>query len=124
GQSELAVALLLTLAVAVYVNGRLAGPLTKRRWFGIGALYAMALLFKEHAIVLPALVVLAEATVGGGSDRASLNRRLAQLRLPLLALAVIALAYMWARSRVVIGGLSGFQPFIVFAALKLSTANR
>jgi hypothetical protein len=122
GQSELWVALLITLAIGLYVHGRAAGPVTWKRWMAVGALYAAGCLFKEHAIVLPALLLLAEATVV--PDRAPLGQRLGRLRLPLLALTVVALGYMWARSRIVVGGLSGFQPYAVFQALNLSTTDR
>ena len=122
GQSELWVALLTTLAMGLYVHGRAAGPITWKRWTAIGALYAAGCLFKEQAIVLPALLLLAESTVV--RDRAPLGQRLGRMRLPLLALAVIALGYMWARSAIVVGGLSGFQPYIVFQALNLSTTDR
>ena len=122
GQSELWVAMLLTLAMALYVHGRARGPLTRRRWLAIGVVYATACLFKENAIVLPALLLLAEGTVVGDRDAWSL--RLARLRVPVLLLTVVALSYMLARSRVVVGGLSGFQPFVVFQALKLSNGDR
>lgn len=122
GQSELWVALLVTIAVGLYVRGRAAGPLTWKRWVAIAALYAAACLFKEHAIMLPALVILAETTVV--ADRVTWTQRLAQLRLPLLVLAVVGLGYMWARSRVVVGGLSGFRPYVVFRALNLSSEDR
>ncbi|HJQ20541.1 MAG TPA: hypothetical protein VJ867_09355 [Gemmatimonadaceae bacterium] len=122
GQSELWVALLTTLSMALFVHARRAGPLNVRHWVGIGVLYAIALLFKEHAIVLPALLIAAEAIVV--PDRAPLNARLLRMRLPLLVLTVVALGYLWARSVVVIGGFSGFQPYIVFQALNLSAANR
>lgn len=121
GQSELAVALLVTLAAALYVHGRAAGPLTKARWAGIAALYGVAMLFKEHAITLIALLVLAELTVV--ADRAPMLPRLARMRAPLLALTAVALAYLWARSRVVVG-TSGFEPYIVFQGLDLSTGDR
>lgn len=122
GQSELWVALLICVAMGLYIRGRVAGAITWKRWVAIGSVYATALLFKEHAIVLPVLLVLAEATVA--PERAPLNQRLLRLRLPLLVLTVVALGYMWARSVVVVGGLSGFQPYIVFQALNLSTADR
>ena len=122
GQSELWVALLIATAMAVFVHGRRAGALTRARWTAIGALYAAALLFKEHAIVLPALLVLAEATVV--PDRAPVLQRIGRLRLAVLGLTVVALLYLWARSVVVVGGFSGFQPYIVFQALNLSAANR
>lgn len=122
GQSELWVALLITLCVGLYVHGRAVGAITWKRWLAIGALYAIACLFKEHAIVLPALLLLAETTVV--RDRSPWSVRFTRLRVPLLLLAVVALSYMLARSRVVVGGLSGFQPFVVFQALKLSNQDR
>ena len=121
GQSELAVALLLVLAVGLYVHGRAAGPLTWRRWTAIGVLYAVALLFKEHAITLIALIPLAELTVVRDA-REPLRKRVAQARLPMLALLLVAVIYLWVRSRTVIG--SGFAPFIVFQSLDLSAGNR
>jgi len=122
GQSELWVALLICVAMGLYVHGRVAGPITRKRWVAIGVVYGIGLLFKEHAVVLPALLILAEATVA--PDRAPLNQRLLRMRLPLLVLTVVALGYMWARSVVVVAGLSGFQPYIVFQALNLSTSDR
>lgn len=122
GQSELWVALLIVAAMALYLDGRLAGPLTPRRWAAIGAMYATACFFKEHAIVLPALVLLAEATVI--SDRAPLRRRLTQMRLPLMVLATIGLAYMLARSLVVLHGVAGFVPYLPFQIIRFTTADR
>ncbi len=122
GQSELAVAFLTALSMAVYLHGRLAGPVSKARWAGIFALYATALLFKEHAIVLPALILLAELTVV--RDPATLWRRAMTLRPALLGLTLVAVVYVWTRSAVVVEGLSGFKPFVVFQALELSTPQR
>lgn len=122
GQSELWVALLVVLAVGLYVRGRLAGPISWRRWLCIGSLYVVSCFFKEHAIVLPALLLLAEATVV--TDRAPISRRLAQIRLPILVLAAIAVAFLWARSRVVLGGGSGFVPYLPFQVVKFTATDR
>ncbi|MGH8518999.1 MAG: hypothetical protein ACREUE_16240, partial [Panacagrimonas sp.] len=122
GQSDLAVALLFVGAVGLYAHGRLAGRISRRRWFSIAALYASACLFKEHAIVLPAVILCAEMTVV--PDRAPLRQRLRAIRLPMLALAMVALSYLWARSAIVIAGASGFAPFAVFQALDLSDRDR
>jgi hypothetical protein len=122
GQSDLVVALLLVPAMGIYVRARHTGPLSAKQWLAIGALYAVACLVKEHAIVLPVLLVLAEATVV--ADLAPLRQRLVAMRLPLLALTALAVAYLWARSLVVTGPASGFQPYIVFSALDLSGGDR
>jgi protein O-mannosyl-transferase len=134
GQSELAVALLIVVAVGLYVRARSSGtPDAARwaarssgtpdaaRWAAIAALFAIACFFKEHAIVLPFLLVLAELTVlRAGAPRTALAR----VRPGLLVLALIAAGYFFARSRVVIDGLAGFRPFIVFESLSLSTTDR
>ena len=122
GQSELAVALLLVLAAGLYVHGRRAGTVGRARWGAIGLLYAAACLFKEHAIVLPALLLLAEVTVVG--DKTPWRQRLAALRPAYLMLGVVGLGYLWARTTVVPDGLGGFRPFVVFSALDLSPGNR
>ena len=120
GQSELAVALLVVLAVGLYVHARLAGTLTTARWVAIGALFGAACLFKEHAIVLPVLLLLADATVLRDERRPAAG----SLRAGYLALALIGAAYLLARSRVVLDGISGFRPFIVFESLQLSSTDR
>jgi hypothetical protein len=122
GQSELWVAFLVTLAVGLYVHGRRRGAITLRRWIAIGVLYAAACLFKEHGIVLPAILLLAELTVV--LDSAPLTRRLVAVRPAMLALAAIGLTYLWARSRVVVGGGAGFVPYIAFQVLKFSAGDR
>jgi hypothetical protein len=88
----------------------------------IVACYALALLAKEHAIVLPALLVAAEATVI--ADARPLRARLGALRPFGLVLALVAVCYLGARALVKDGDISGFQPFIVFQALGMSYANR
>jgi hypothetical protein len=122
GQSELWVALLVTIALALFVHGRRQGRVGWKRWIVIGFLYATAMLFKEHAIVLPALILLAEFTVV--EERTPWRMRALQIRLPILALGAVGVAYLWARSVVVVAGLAGFVPYIVFQALDLSASNR
>jgi protein O-mannosyl-transferase len=122
GQSELWVALLVTIAVGLYIHGRAAGRISAGRWAAIGLLYACACLFKEHGIVLPALILLAELTVV--TDRGPLRQRLVRVRMPLLALAVVGLTYYWARSRVVLGGGAGFVPYLPFQMVRFSNTDR
>ena len=122
GQSELAVALLIAVAAALYLHGRRAGPIGRARWAAITLLYALACLCKEHAIVLPALLLLAEVTVV--DDKSPLWQRVVSMRPAFLVLAAVGVSYLWARSAVVIEGLGGFRPFVVFQALQLSSAHR
>ena len=122
GQSELVVALLVTCATALYVLTRSRGTLRWPQWTLIGALYLVACFFKEHAIVLPALLGVAELTVV--VDRTAWRQRLARLRAPYLALVALALAYLWARSRVVLGGGAGFVPFLPFQVVKFEPTDR
>jgi hypothetical protein len=109
------------IATGLYLYGRRRGPITWRRWTAIGVLYAAACFFKEHAIVLPGVLVLAELLVV--SDPAPMRQRLNALRLPLLVSTAVALAYLWARTDVV-RGVSGFIPAIAFRTLKLSATDR
>jgi protein O-mannosyl-transferase len=122
GQSELWVALFVTIAVGVYIRGRAAGKVSAGRWIAIGFLYALACLFKEHGIVLPALILLAELTVV--ADRTPLRQRLVRVRMPLMALAVVGLTYYWARSRVVLGGGAGFVPYLPFQMVRFTNTDR
>lgn len=122
GQSELAVALLIVLAVWAYVRARNAGTLGWPMWLGIGALYLAGCFFKEHAIVLPALLLVAEMTVV--VDRSPSRLRWTRLRGWYLALTALALAYLWARSRVVLGGGAGFVPFLPFQVVKFEPLDR
>ncbi len=122
GQSELFVALLFTAAVILYVRQRNAGTLRWPGWVGIGALYLTACFFKEHAIVLPAVLLIADLTVV--VDRSPLRQQAARLRVPYLALAALALAFLWARSRVVLGGGAGFVPFLPFQVVAFDSGDR
>ena len=122
GQSELTVALLLTLAMGLYIYGRAQGPLSVGRQLAIAAMYGAAMLFKEHGITLVALVVLAEMTVV--RDPRPLWTRLKEMRPFVLGLVAVAMAYLWARSVVLTGRFAGFAPYMPFQGLNLSTGNR
>ena len=142
GQSELSVGLLLTVATTLYIRRRLTGtrtnadtaghdaddPSTGTRVLSLGAMlgialcYAVGLFAKEHAIVLPALLLAAELTVVG--DERPLRTRLVLIRPFMLGLTLVAVLYLAARYAVKGGQISGFQPFVVFQALSLSYSNR
>jgi hypothetical protein len=119
GQSELIVAICVLLAVGLYIRARRAGPLGWRTSAGLLALYAVALFTKEHAVVLPALLVAAELTViPGGSWR----ERLRAARPLAFGLVAVSLGYLLVRLRVQDG--LGFEPVPVFRFLRLGNADR
>lgn len=128
GQSELSVGLLLIVALGLYVHRRAAATrqgsvlLARAPMVWIAVCYAVALFAKEHAIVLPALLIAAEATVV--ADERPLRARLVALRPFLLVLTLVAVGYLGVRALVKDGEISGFQPFIVFQALGMSYGNR
>ena len=108
GQAELTTALAVVLAVGLYLRWRQAAPaapLSGGRVAGLGLLYLVACTTKEHGIVLPGLLLAAEATVlaeAGGGWRA----RLRQLRPLYLLLTLLALAFLALRTRV-LGSFAG-----------------
>jgi 4-amino-4-deoxy-L-arabinose transferase-like glycosyltransferase len=120
GQSELLVALCLALAMGIYLRARHRGWLTPREAAGVLALYVVGLLSKEHAIVLPALLVAAELTVI--QDAAWRSRVEAMRRVALLTVAISA-AYLLVRSRVQLD-FTGFVPFPVFRFLHMTAFDR
>lgn len=65
GQSEMLAALPMLMALTLYVRDRRQGELRGRTVAWISVLFGFALLSKEHGIVLPALLLLAEATLVG-----------------------------------------------------------
>jgi hypothetical protein len=63
GQAELWAALIVLLAVVEYIAIRSSRELTAKDGMRLGALYLAACLFKEHAVMLPALLAVAEITL-------------------------------------------------------------
>ncbi|HTE43682.1 MAG TPA: hypothetical protein VK636_00450 [Gemmatimonadaceae bacterium] len=123
GQSELFVAVALIAATVLYIRDRQAGELRTSTALGVTALYAIGCFFKEHAIVLPALLASAELTVIRGTVRR--GDRVRQLRPFYLGLVLVALSFMAVRSVVLKDhGLGGFQPFTPFNTLHISSRDR
>jgi protein O-mannosyl-transferase len=123
GQSELWVAVLILPAIGLYIHRRLSGrQLSIADGAAVCALYAAALFAKEHAIVLPALIVAVEMILV--HDDRTIWRRLVAVRPLVLALTLIAVLYLAARSAVKGGDISGFLPFVPFHTLDLSYTNR
>ncbi|MFZ9987211.1 MAG: tetratricopeptide repeat protein [Candidatus Nanopelagicales bacterium] len=97
GQAELWVVLTVVGALCLYVDGRRAGMLTGARIAGIILLYIIGLLSKEHAIVLPGLMLLVEVVMrrGGviGSGFPALRVRLLYWGLTLVSLLFLLIRW-------------------------------
>jgi protein O-mannosyl-transferase len=123
GQSELLVGAALIGAVLLYVRDRQAGPLRVSTAWAIAGLYTIACFAKEHGIVLPALLGVAELTVIVEPTR--LMERVRRLRLFYLMLALIAVSFIWVRSLVLADhGIGGFVPFMPFGTLHSTARDR
>ena len=127
GQAELLVALAIIGATALYVHDRLRaesdGALRPSTIAWVALLYAFGCLSKEHGIVLPGILLAAELTVI--DDRSPLRDRIARLRPFYLGLAAVAVAFLAARSLVLSDRpLGGFEPFLPFSALRISSTDR
>lgn len=121
GQAELIVALLLIVAVAAYIHDRLTGPLRLRAGLAILAMGFAALFAKEHAIVLAALVVLAEAMV----PLAPLAARVRWGRLAALIFALACAAAVWLTARIsTLGGFAGEVPLQLYEGRSLLSRAR
>ena len=120
GQSELIVALCLLTAIGIYVRARRASELSTRSSIAIQLLFALALLAKEHAMVLPAILIAAEATV---IPDTSWHARIRSMRTLMLGMIALALAYLLVRGRVQ-SDLAGFIPYPVFRFLHMSAVDR
>jgi hypothetical protein len=125
GQSELLVGVFLFAAVALYLRDRQVGPLRNSTAGWILLLYVLGCFSKEHAIVLPAILVAAELTVLGSDAEARAKLRDPATRIFFLALTLAAVAFVAVRGRVLTEhGIAGFTPFTAFVALSLTTFQR
>ncbi len=98
GQAELWVALIFVLLLTWYIEIRRAGGLGRFQVVGIAAGYLVACCFKEHAIVLPVILLAAEMLLV--QDGTSYKGRIRQLAPLMGAMAVAALAFLVARHSV------------------------
>jgi hypothetical protein len=105
-QSELWVGLLACVMVLHYVRIRAGGgPITARTQLLLAALYLTACLFKESALVIPGLLVAAEALLVRNGE--SFRIRVARCRPLHLLLLMVALIFFWVRTEVLSGSLLG-----------------
>jgi hypothetical protein len=119
GQSELWVALLFLGAMTLYLRWREEGALGWRRVTAMSAIYLGACLFKEHGVVLVALLAALEVTVV--RDARPAGERARALRPLYLTMVAVALAFMYGRSLVLLG-FGGDNPHPVW--VELSTGQR
>jgi protein O-mannosyl-transferase len=120
GQSELLVAICLSLAVGIYLRARREGPLGRRAIVAILGLYVLGLLSKEHAIILPLLLAAAEWTV----VRVSASPSEAHVpRLFGLLLVAVTAAYLFVLGRIH-QDIAGFIPYPAFYYLHMSALDR
>jgi hypothetical protein len=123
GQSELLVGLVVLGATIVYINARGRGALTPWSGLAIAMLYLGACFSKEHGIVLPAILVVAELTVI--DDPRPVGEKIRRLRPFYLILAALAIAFVGVRSLVLSDHpIGGFAPFAPFSSLHITWFNR
>ena len=108
GQSELLAALATVSACVVYVRARRRNRLGPRVVASIAALFAFACLSKEHALLLPALLVALEwlSVRAPDADAGRLGARVRAVVSLYIALAAVALSYLVVRTAV-LGELLG-----------------
>jgi protein O-mannosyl-transferase len=104
-QSELMVGLMAVVMVLVYLEGRRAPRLGSARIAALVAGYLVAILFKESGLVLPLVLVAAEAVLV--TDPRPLLNRWASVRLLFLMLTLGAAAAVGIRGLVLSGDLVG-----------------
>ncbi|MBI3567624.1 MAG: hypothetical protein HY084_05410 [Gemmatimonadetes bacterium] len=108
GQAELWTAAIVIGAVILYLRGRRDGvPLPRETAFVITLLYIVGMLVKENAIVLPALLVVAEGFVV--RDEAPWRERWDRLLTLLLWMGLFAAAFLWLRNSI-LDGIGGDTP--------------
>lgn len=97
GQAELWAALLSIVAATCFIQARKRGSLGARDMMIVSALYGSALMFKEHVIVLPALLIAAELTIVGQGRVGSRVRGIAPL---LAAMGAVGVGFLVVRTAV------------------------
>ncbi|MGH7593785.1 MAG: glycosyltransferase family 39 protein, partial [Gemmatimonadales bacterium] len=105
-QAELIVGALLALLMTAYIDRRQGELQLSSRWtLAMTGGYLLALLFKEHAILLPALMVTAELTVI--RDLRPWRQRMASLRRLFLWLLLVAVVFVGVRTLALHGNTKG-----------------
>ena len=117
GQSEMLAGIPMLIALTLYVRDRRIGELRARTVAAIAVLFGIALLAKEHGILLPFLLLLAEITLSGTVFVRAVAPR---PRSALLArvLTMMVLAYLVVRLTI-LGGFAGDAPHPALEGLAL-----
>lgn len=117
GQSELLAAVATLAASIVYLNARRHGRLRWKPTTAIALLFVAACLSKEHALLLPAILMALELFAVRDANASSLTQRFRQV-LPLLSvLALVAVAYLMART-LVLGELLGEKHLVPVVGMR------
>lgn len=117
GQAELTTALAVVGAMTLYLRWRAEAPsrpLSGKQLAGLGLLYLLACCCKEHGVVLPALLLLAELTVV--ADSRPWRERVASLRPAYLLFAALGIAFLVVRTAV-LGAFVGDLSALTFQTL-------
>jgi hypothetical protein len=105
-QAELMVGAMLAVLMTAYIDRRRSGQLLTPRWITAMVIgYLVGMLFKEHAILLPALMVAAELTVI--DDPRPWRERVVTLRPFFLVLVLAAVSYIAIRDTALGGDTKG-----------------
>lgn len=121
GQAELWVALFAITACAVFLRARASGSLEAGAIGAIAACYVLALGFKEHALVLPGLLLAAELLVVRARRTVSAAEA---LRVRMLVYVLATIAVLWFILRVdAVGGVSAGQPHAALLNLGLGARS-
>jgi hypothetical protein len=99
GQAELLVALFVFLAMERYIRARRNGDISRRDVAAIVLLYLAGCLSKEHALILPGLLLTSEVVIRNEGETLAMRiRRVAPL---ICSMAVVAVAFLIVRTEVV-----------------------
>ena len=110
GQAELLAALAVVVALGVYLRARRRGAMSGPAAVAIGVCYALGCLSKEHATVLPVLLVAVELAAFPSVPW----RERARLMGPLLGALLVVAALCWTVRGQVVGGVMGADVHPIF----------
>jgi hypothetical protein len=112
GQAELWVALLLFGGLSFFVAKRERGRLTAADIGVLSAIYVVALMFKEHAVIFPAVILAADLLLPLRAND-TMRARFRSIAPLLVALSVVAIAFVLVRAEV-LGRFAGGSTATVF----------